>query len=56
VEGDLLVKSASMNRALRLPRRMALLDVSEAHFRDGVLSVFFRVSPAGSAGTPQGNA
>ena len=56
VEGDLLVKSASMNRALKLPRRMALLDVSEAHFRDGVLSVFFRVSPAGSAGTPQGNA
>lgn len=45
IEGDLLVKSASVRRALKLPRRMAALEVSEAHFREGVLSVFFRPDP-----------
>lgn len=41
VEGDLLVKTATVRRAIKLPRRMAGLSVSEAHLRDGVLSVFF---------------
>lgn len=54
VEGDLLVKSAAVSRALKLPRSMASLDVSEAHFREGVLSVYFRAEPAAasSATTP----
>lgn len=52
VEGDLMVKSASVSRALRLPRRMAALEVSEAHFREGVLSVFFRADPS-SADAPE---
>ena len=42
VEGELLVRTASVCRALRLPRRMATLEVTEAHLRDGMLSVFFR--------------
>lgn len=42
IDGELFVKSAAVSRALKLPRRMAALVVSEAHFRDGVLTVNFR--------------
>lgn len=42
VDGELLVRTRSVSRALKLPRRMAALEVSEAHLREGVLSVYFR--------------
>ncbi len=46
VEGDLLVKTPSVSRAMKLPRRMAALEVCEAHLREGVLSVFFQCDSA----------
>jgi arsenite-transporting ATPase len=45
VDDELLVRTRSVCRALKLPRRMATLAVSEAHLREGVLSVFFRSDP-----------
>lgn len=42
VEGDLLVQTASARRAIKLPRRMAALEVSEAHLHEGVLSIYFK--------------
>ncbi|MCP5043763.1 MAG: ArsA family ATPase [bacterium] len=47
VEGDLLIRSASVSRALVLPRRMAGLEVSEAQLADGVLTIFFANPPDG---------
>ncbi len=46
IEGDLLVKTPSVSRSMKLPRRMAALEVSEVHLRGGVLSVFFHREPA----------
>ena len=48
VDGELFVKSAAVSRAIKLPRRMTVLAVSEAHFRDGVLTVYFRDCAGGA--------
>jgi len=45
VEGDLLVQTATARRAIKLPRRMAALEVSEAHLFEGVLSIYFEDEP-----------
>ena len=42
VEGELLVETATLRRAMKLPRQMAALEVSEAHLNDGVLSIYFK--------------
>ena len=47
VDGELLIRTASVNRALRLPRRIAALEVREAILREGVLSVFFHSDESG---------
>jgi len=45
VEGDLLIRTATVSRALSLPRRMAGLEVSEAQLEQGVLRVDFAGGP-----------
>lgn len=56
VEGDLLVRTASARRAIKLPRRMAALEVSEAQLQEGVLSIFFHDGPTGPGDEPRGGA
>jgi HSP20 family molecular chaperone IbpA len=56
VEGDLVVETASVRRAIKLPRRMAALEVSEAHLHEGVLSVFFRDQPVAPGEETRGDA
>ncbi len=55
VEGDLLVKTASVRRAIKLPRRMAALEVSEAQLQEGVLSIFFHDGPTRPSDEPRGD-
>ncbi|MBW2723533.1 MAG: ArsA family ATPase [Deltaproteobacteria bacterium] len=55
VEGDLLVQTATARRAIKLPRRMAALEVSEAHLFEGVLSIYFKDAPDGPGDETRGD-
>jgi arsenite-transporting ATPase len=51
-DGELLIRTQTVSRALKLPRRMASLEVSQAQLREGVLSVFFH---GASVADPKGS-